>query len=346
MEQTGGKTGGGHQQSAEQHVGEVRHRGVGQTPLPVRAFDRHHGAVQDREEDKEHRHPLGPGPGQQVGPEAEPGQADDGEGSGLDDGNRVEQGRDRGRRDGRPGEPGMEGEDRGLDAEAEEAEDEEDPRDLRPVGVAGQEAAQGKAPVAPVCDQEDHRGKGEGRPAEGEEEIGPRRLACRAGHRVEDQRHRGKGQQLIVEIQGKEVGRHRHAEAGGVGHREKAEEGDLPRLMLHVGQGVENRQRPERRQDPGKEAAQPVEPVGNDQSVGEGGQAEGRGRAGQDQRPDQDRGRAGQGKREQLRRSGLFLFQQQKSGASEHRQQDRRKHPNGSHGTPLRTGPLPARRGR
>ena len=227
----------------------------------MRLLDGARRAVEDREARRAHADPLRPASAQQIHVIAIVGQAQDRKRARLDHRNGVQQRCDRRRRRRGLGQPPASGEHGRLDAEAEEAQQiKHIGQILLPVGITVQQPAECKIDRHAVGYEEEHRGEGERRAAERENEIGLGRAGGLLGARVQHERHGAKREQLIEAVHREQIARQRHAERRAVGHREEGEEAALARVVLQIGEGIEHGQRPERRNDRGKEAAEAVEP--------------------------------------------------------------------------------------
>ena len=86
---------GSHNDRTKEDVGQVTDGGVSKSPLNVGFFYRTAAAVYDRKHDNEHNRSLRPGSSEKVRSEAIISQADNGEGTGFNDCNRMEQCRNR-----------------------------------------------------------------------------------------------------------------------------------------------------------------------------------------------------------------------------------------------------------
>ena len=117
MGQRAGQTERGHQRHAEQNIGQIADRRIGQTALEVSLLERAAASIEDGEQHDRHDDGLRPGTAQEIGAEAVIGQADDGECARLDDRHCDRRGRDA-----RLRQPCVEWTERGLDAEAEEGD--------------------------------------------------------------------------------------------------------------------------------------------------------------------------------------------------------------------------------
>ena len=283
---------GGHQRRAEDDVGQVRHGGPGQTALPVGLLHRPGRAVEDGEGGEAQHHRLGPGTLEELDAVGVPGEADDGEHAGFDHRHRVQQGRHGSGSHRGHGQPAAGGEHGSLDAEAEHAQGVEDQGELGPgIGIGVQQPPEGEVLAVAVGDQEDHRGKGEGRAAQGVDKVGSGCFHCLPGVGVEHQRHRGQGQQLIEAVHGEQIAGHRHAQGHAVGHGEEGEKELFAAVVAHVLKGIEQGQGPEGRDDAGEKAPEPVKAQHQHQIVGEAQQGEALLARAQDQRPGDGRGR-------------------------------------------------------
>ena len=98
-----------HQGHGKENVGQVRNRGIGQPLFKVTAFERHAGAVQHGNKGQRHDQPLTPCAAEDFCAKGIVGQANAGEGTGLDNGHRMQQSRDRRGSHRRLGQPCMQG---------------------------------------------------------------------------------------------------------------------------------------------------------------------------------------------------------------------------------------------
>ena len=120
MRQRGSQTALRHQARRQQDIRQIRYRRIRQTALEMMLLDRHRRAVDDGCARQQQGNRLRRRAAHDLCAEAEVRHANDGEHTALDDRNRVQQRRDRRRRNGRFRQPHMEREDSRLDAEAEE----------------------------------------------------------------------------------------------------------------------------------------------------------------------------------------------------------------------------------
>ena len=277
MQQAGGQPHAAHGGECQQDVREIRDRRIGEAALEMRGAQGEGAAVDDRERGGEHGGLLRPGAAQK--PAADPviHQAHHGEGAGLDYRDRVQQGRDRRRRDRGGGQPAVEGENRGLDAEAEEGQHEYGaqlslaPLDQRRVQDAAVDEIEGVGAAA-----EDHQEDEDQRRARrGVEDVELARPAGLVVHLVHHERERGEGHELIAEVEREEVRAVGDACDDAEAHDEKAVEEVFPSRVPHVGEGEDRGHGPEHADDRPEHQARAVGPKGDHEMAAERGDAEG-----------------------------------------------------------------------
>ena len=277
VQQAGGQPHAVHGGEGQQDVREVRDRRIGETALEVRGAQGEGAAVDDRERGGEHGGLLRPGAAQKPAAEAEVHQAHHGEGAGFDDRDRVQQGRDRRRRDRGRGQPAVKREDRGLDAEAEEGQHEHGaqlplvPGDPRRV----QDAAVDE--VERVCAAAEHHQEDEDqrRARRGIEDVELARPAGLVVHLVHHERERGEGHELIAEVEREEVRAVGDAGHDPEAHGEEAVEEVLPARVLHVGEGEDRGHGPEHADDRPEHEARAVGAEGDHEMAAERGDVKG-----------------------------------------------------------------------
>ena len=249
-----------HGRKAEDDVREVRHRVIGKTPLEMILPKGHAGAEYDGEGRRGHHDLLRPGAAHERAAEAEVDEAHHREGPGLDHRHRVQQGRDRRRRDGGRGQPAVKGENRGLDAEAEEGQHEHRqklllmPRGAPHVEDAAEREIEGVCVAAEIHQADEHQR----RAGHGVEHVLFARAARLAVHLVHHERQRHQRHKLIAEVEREEVGCIGDARHRAVGEDEEAEEHVLPPLVLHVRKSVDRGHRPQHADDAAEDGADPV----------------------------------------------------------------------------------------
>jgi len=76
---------------------------------------------------------------------------------------------------------------------------------------------------------------------------------------MKHQRKRHKGQQFIKQVQGHQIPCKRNPHRHTIGHQIVGKENRLPLLIPHIFKGIQHRQGPQERNQPGKHAAQAVQ---------------------------------------------------------------------------------------
>ena len=253
---------GAHHGRAQQDIGQVADRGVGQPPLPVSLLCRHGRAICDRHHGSGHDHPLRPGILKETCAEAVVGQPQDRKGTGFHHSHRVEQGRHRRRRHRGRREPFVAREDHGFHPEPVESQQiDEQQQILMLTGrLKVQHAAcrKGGVPRRRKVQNEHQAQKGEGRPADRIIQVFPAGSGRLSGEGEEHQREGGQRQELVEQIKGHQVPGQGDPRRDPIGHQVIGEKGGFPSLLLHVLKGVEHRQGPQDADQPGKHPSHPV----------------------------------------------------------------------------------------
>ena len=229
-------------------------------------LDGHRRAVNDRHARQQQRNALRRRAAQHLRAKAEIRHADDREHAALDDGDRMQQRRHRGRRDGGLRQPHVERENRRLHAEAEERAQVAQLHHRRVLGRRlRHHAAHRKRAAVAVVQHQHHADKRQRRAEEGIEHVGVARVLGGLLCAVHDQRQRAERQKFIEEIQRQDVGRRGNAQRHAVGDGVEREEMVLAALVLHVLKAVERGQRPEEGDNRRKHAAHAVNRKANGQ---------------------------------------------------------------------------------
>ena len=223
-------------------------------------LDCHRRAVDNRHARQQQRNVLRHRAAQHLRAEAEIRHADDGKHAALDDRDRMQQRRHRGRRDGSFRQPCVERENRRLHTEAEERAQVAQLHHRRVFGrrLSPHAAHRERAAVA-VGKHQHHADKRQRRAEEGIEHVG---IACVLGGllgAVHDQRQRGERQKFIEEIERQNIGRRGNAQRHAIGDGIEREKVVFAALMLHILKSIQRGQRPEKGDNRREHASHPID---------------------------------------------------------------------------------------